>query len=323
MSGNEMVIVSDYAGEDFAKKVARKLECPYIHTNITYFSDGEPDIQVTKNIRGREVFYICPFQPKPVQRFTEITLVNSTLRDSSATKIIDVPTYLGFMKKHYKDRARVPISIRAVAENMELYADSFLTIDMHAKEIQGIFRKPFDHLDGTVLFAEHMKNNFNIDDFAIASPDVGGGGRAIKLAERTGAEQFAIIYKLRDPKTRKTKSIGIMGDVKDKNVIFVDDQEVSCESLEGAAKVAKEYGAKNIYAYATHGLMTEKEGITAEERIANSFIDKLFITDTVPREPKYFEENEKIELISCVDLFSKAIYRIHKNESLSESDLFN
>jgi ribose-phosphate pyrophosphokinase len=314
----EMVIVSDYCGELFGKKLAEKLECAYIPISIKYFPDGEPDIEIMDNVRGKEVYYVCPYFPDPIKRKTEIDLINSTLKYSSAEKIIDVATYLGFMKKDWKDRPRVPISIREVAEAIEKYANRILTIDMHSPQIQGMFRIPLDHLDATVLFADHIKNNFNVSDIVIASPDVGGVKRAKLLADRIGNKEIAIVYKIRDTKTGKVTAVDVIGNVEKKKVVFYDDQAITLGSLCEAAKAVKQKGAKEVYAYCTHGLLVKKDGISAEKRVSDSLLEELYITDTIPRPDSYFEQNKKIKCISCTDLFANAISRIHNNESLSE-----
>lgn len=314
----EMIIVSDYAGEMFAKKLTDKLGCQYVSVEIKYFPDREADIEIMDNIRGREAYYICPYFPDPMKRLSEILFVNSALKYSSAEKIIDVPTYLGFMKKDWKDRPRVPISIREVAVSMEPYVDRVVTIDMHSPQIQGMFRMPLDHLDGTVLFADHIKKNYDVSKIIITSPDVGGVRRARKLAERIGTKELAIVYKIRDSKTNEVTTEEVVGNVEGKKVVLIDDQAITLDSLCEAAKLVKSRGAEEVYAYCTHGLMASKEEVTAEDKLSKSLIEKLYITDTIPRSEQYFRENPKVELISCVDLFAKALKRIHENESLSK-----
>ena len=313
----DVVIVSDYAGDLFARKVAETHGWTYVNTDITRFSDDEFRPQLTENIRGREVYYICPFQPDPIRRYTEINFINSALRDSSAERITDVPTYLGYMKQDWKDRPRVPISIRDVAIMMEQYAKSVLTIDMHSPQIQGVFRIPLDHLDGSVLFADVIRNNYDLSKVIIASADIGGAKRAQKLAERLSLEELAIVYKLRDPKTGRPKSTGVMGDVKNKKVILYDDQGVSLESLEEGAKLVMNYDAESVDGACTHLIGTKKDGITAEDRVARSLIGTLYVSDTIPRPDSYFAENPKIKLVTSINLFTEAIRRIHNNESLS------
>jgi ribose-phosphate pyrophosphokinase len=315
---SEMMLVSDYSGRAFAEKLVDKLHCQHVAVEIKYFPDQEADVEVMGNIRGREVYYICSFFPEPMKRDSEIRFVNSALKYSSAETIVDVPTYLGFMKKDWKDRARVPISIREIAVSMEEYADRVVTIDMHSPQIQGMFRVPLDHLDGTVLFADHIKKNFDLSEIIITSPDLGGVRRARKLAERLGTKELAIAYKMRDPKTNDVTIENVIGDVESKTVIFVDDQAITLDSLSEAAKLVTSQGAREVYAYCTHGLMAPRKGVRAEDKLAKSVIKKLFITDTIPRSEQYFKENSKIGLISCIDLFAEALRRIHDHEPLSE-----
>jgi len=314
----DMVIVSDYAGELFGKKLAKRLMCQHVSVKREYFQDEEIDVQIGDNVRGREVCYVAPWFPDPTRRFTEIAFVNSALKYSSAARIIDVFTYLGFMKKDFKDRPRVPISIREVAESIERYAHRLLSIDPHSPQIQGVFRIPADWLDGSVLVAEDIKKRYELTKTKVVSPDIGAVKRSKILAERIGQKKLAIVYKMRDISTGETTAEDVIGDIDNMDIVFWDDQAVTLDSLCGGAKIAKERGANKIYAYCTHGLMVPKNGVSAEQRIRESEIEKLYITDTIPRPDSYFEENPKIELISCMELFAEALKRIHENRSVSE-----
>lgn len=313
----DFVIVSDYAGEPFGRKLAQKLGCQYVHASIELFPDGEADIRVLDNIRGRIAHYVCPFQPDAMRRFTEVALINSALKYSSAASIVDVPTYLGFMKKDWKDKPRVPISIREVAISVEQYAQRVITIDMHSQQIEAVFRIPVDHLDGTKLIAEHIENHYELDSVVIASPDLGRGKRAERLASRLGTKNLAIVYKIRDIVTGETVARGVMGNVKGSDVIFIDDQAVTLGTLVAASAAVIDEGARSVVAYCTHGVMAAKDDTTAEQKLSDSLIQKLYIMDTIPRPPPYFEINPKIEEISAIDLFAEAIRRNHTGESLS------
>ena len=315
---SEAVIVSDYAGEAFGKKIANMLEWNYVPVESRYFNDGELDIQVKDNIRGRDAFYICPYFPDPVRRHTEIQLINSALKYSSARRVIDVPTYLGFMKKDWKDRPRVPISIREVAVMMEQYANKVITLDMHSDQIQGMFRIPLDHLDGSVLFASDIKKNYELDKIMICSPDSGGGKRAKRLTERLGGKEYAMVYKIRDVQTGDVIAVNVMGNVEGKRAIFIDDQGVTLKSLSEAANKVLEYGAIGADAYVTHGLMVSDDGgVKAEDRLAQSQLRKLIFTDTIPRDKSYFDSNPKIRCLSSIPLVGASIERDHYNKSLS------
>ena len=270
-------------------------------------------------MRGRKVYYVCPFFPEPVKRFTEIAFVNSAIKYSSADSIIDVPTYLGFMRKDWKDRPRVPISIRETAESMEKYAKKVITMDMHSRQIQGVFRIPLDHLDSSVLFAAHINSRPDRQDIVIASPDIGATKRTQKLIGHIGADRMVIVYKLRNVSTGDVSAVDVLGDVAGRSVVFIDDQAVTLGSLCEGAKAVMERGAASVDAYVTHGLnVPDKRGVTAEQRLAESLINKLYITDTIPRPDSYFTANPKIKCISCVSLFAEAIRRDYNDESISE-----
>jgi len=316
----ELIIVSDYAGHLLAKKVADQIGCKYVPFNSKYFPDGEIDPQLSDNVRGHEVYYFCPYWPDPLQRDTEIKFLNSTLKYSSAGKIFSVPTYLGFMKKDWKDRPRVPISIREVAVGtMEPYVNHLLTIEMHSAQIQGMFRIPSDNLDGTVLFAPHIKKHFDLSRSIVVAPDLGATKRAKTLAERLGLREFAIVYKMRDPRTGEVTAEGVFGDVDGKTCILVDDQAVTLSSQVEASKLLREHGAEDIHSYTTHGLMVDgTDEISAEQRLSDSLIERLYITDTIPRPDSYFEKHsDRIELISSVDLFANVVKTTFEGGSLT------
>ena len=162
------------------------------------------------------------------------------------------------------------------------------------------------------------KEKYDTSKIIITSPDVGGVKRTRKLVERLGSKELAIVYKIRDPKTGDIITEEVIGNVEGKKAILIDDQAISLDTLCEGAKIVKSKGAEEVYAYCTHGLMASRKGVTAESKLANSMIEKLYITDTIPRAEQYFEENPKLGLISCVDYFSEALRRIHNNKSLSE-----
>lgn len=324
----EIVIVSDYAGDPLARKIAHRLECQYIPINMGRFPDGETDLQVTKSIRSRSVHFVCPYYPDPERRFTQIYLTGNALRNSSAERIVAVPTYLGFMKQDRKDKPRVPISIQAVAEATERYAHRVITMDMHADQSESAFRLPLDHLDGTVLIAKHIMDHYELANVTLGSPDIGRGKRVKSISRRTGIRRMALVDKDRDVKTGETTYTGVIGDVSGRDVIFYDDQAISLGTLSLAAKAVLERGAKRVISYCSHGIMAPKKArdevtgeervvSTAEQRLADSPIEMLYFTDSIPRPDSYFEANPKINLISCVDLFAEAIERNHLGKSLS------
>lgn len=314
----ELIIISDYAGKHFATNISNKLHCNCVNAEIKYFPDDEADIQISQNIRGKRVYYVCPFYPDPMRRYAEILFTCSAMKYSSPDSITLVAPYMGFMKKDWKDKPRVPISIRTVAESIEPYAKKLITADMHSNQVQGMFRIPVDHLDASVVFARHIKETYGTKNIIITSPDIGAMKRTRKLSERLQEGEISVIYKLRNIETGDVQATNLLGDVSGKKIIFMDDQAVTLGSLCEAARLVKEKGAEEIYAYVTHGLMVKKNGQTAEERLSDSLIDKLYITDTIHKPDDYFSNNSKIELIPLFELFAEAIRRDFNNESVSE-----
>ena len=276
------------------------------------FRDGEFRPKIGKNIRKSNCFLIHDSNLEPSRWFTELCFINQALRNSSAQDIIDVLPYHRFSRQDKKDESRVPIGAKVVADAIGLYANRVLTIDVHNPAIQGFYSIPFDGLDSHPTLATQLNKNSPeiLEDLVIMSPDEGGVKRARGCAEKLNIKDFAIRDKYRKVAGEVGGSRGILGDVKDKNVLIVDDILDSGGTLIKATKSCKDRGAKKVYAYCTHGLFTE--GV----EVFNSHLDNLYIADTLK-----VPDTENIQKISIAPLLGEAIYRISVGESLSA--LFN
>lgn len=288
------------------KKRPENLGVDFNELTINYFRDGEIKPKIAKNVRRKKCYFIHDSAKKPNDWLAELIFVNETLRNSGAGEIIDVLPYLRYCRQDRKDESRTSISMKAVADSISKYADRAVTIDAHFSQIQGFFDIPLDNLYSSSIAADYFKKNYPelIKDCVILSPDAGGASRAQGFAKRFGVGEIAVGYKSR-PKPGEVGKLRIIGEVKDKNVIILDDIIDSGGTLVKAADECRKSGSLKVYAYATHGLFTK--GSNLEN------IEKIFTSDTV------YRGNEKnVEVISTVSLLSEALYRINEGKSISE-----
>ena len=304
-----LVIIDGGSNSELANKIAKELGVKAHDTAVTKFNDGETGVEINDNVRGKNVFIIQPTSDPVNEHFMNLLIMIDALKRASAVTITAVLPYFGYARQDRKDRPRTPITAKLVANLLTTAgADRIVTIDIHAHQIQGFFDIPLDHLYARNIFIEKIKEiNGNS---MVVSPDVGGAKMAEGYAERVGSE-MAIVHKKRiDDKT--TEVSGVVGDVKGRDVVLVDDIIATAGSLCEAAKVLREQGAKKVYAMITHGVLSGP----AIERIEKSDIDTLYVTDTIeiPKEKRI----KKIEILSCAPLLADAISRINNNESVSQ-----
>jgi ribose-phosphate pyrophosphokinase len=286
-------------------------------SNLIKFSDGEFVPILQESVRD-EVVYIIQSLFSPCSNMMELMLMTDAAKRASATEVIAIIPYMGWARQDRKDRGRTPISMKLVANILKTSGiDKIVTFDLHSEQIQGFFDIPVNLLSANYIFIPYLKS-LNLDNILIASPDVGGTKRAKKLADKLHSE-MVICYKHRST-DGNIQEMKIIGDVKDKNVIIVDDIVDSAETICKAADLIISEGAKSVYAFVTHPVLTDK----AYENIANSKITKLIITDSIPL--KDFDDmNElegkgldKIKILSLDNMISKAIMVMNNKDSLSE-----
>ena len=311
MAANDYMIFSGSANEPLAKKIASRVGKVLGSIELRKFSDGEIWVKYQENIRGLEVFIIQSTNP-PVENIMELLIMIDAAKRASAKSITAVIPYFGYARQDRKDQPRVAITAKLLANLITVSgADRVITMDLHAAQIQGFFDIPFDHLYASSVFQgnfDHFK-----DDLVIVSPDVGG----IKIA-RAYAKLFncaLVVIDKRRPRQNLAEVVNIIGDVKDYNVLIVDDLIDTAGTFVGAVSALKENGAKKIFGAVTHPLLSGD----AVEKIEKSEINKLYVTDTINLKDK--AHSEKINVISAADLFSEAIRRTFNNESISS--LFN
>jgi len=310
-----MKILSGTSNPRLSKEISKRLKLKLINTNIKRFADGEIYIEINENIRGNSVFVIQSTSNPANDNIMELLLCIDALRRSSAKNITAVIPYFGYARQDRKVAPRTSISAKVVSNLItNAGATRIVTVDLHAGQIQGFFDIPVDNLFTTPMFTRYIKKKFKTKNLVCVSPDVGGVQRTRGLATKIKAD-LAIIDKRR-PAPGKSEVMNIIGEVKGKNCIIVDDIIDSGGTIVNAVEALKKAGAIDVYVFITHAVLSGD----AAKKIQNSKIKKLIITDTIDNSFK-IKNNSKIEVISIAPLMAEAINRI--SNSTSVSDLFN
>ena len=346
INGNGYAIIANPEGDawEFAKEIYSKMleidkkrkkdskdkrdtlegKIEMIEIKFTKFRDGEFKTKITKNVRRKTCFFVHDSSLPPSDWLTQLTMVNNALELASASEIIDVLPYLLFSRQDRKDESRVAINAKVIADTIGLYADGVMTIDLHAPQIQGFYPLPLDNLFSSPFVIDYLFTNYKEllnEDLAIMSPDAGGVPRAKNFKELLN-KKYRLLNKKYKKETKETSliigskqrpregEVGdyiIIGDVKEKTVFIIDDILDSGGTLMKAAESLKKVGAKEIYAYVTHGLFTE-----GFDRL-KPYFEKIFVSNT----RKIPFSDEKLEIIDITGLLAEAIYRTINGESLS------
>ena len=297
------------ANPELAKKICKELDIPLTDALASRFSEGEIRIKINENIRGRDVFVVQPTCPPVNENMMELLILIDALKRASAKRITAVVPYYGYARQDRKDQPRVPITAKLVANLITVAgANRLLTMDLHAGQIQGFFDIPVDHLFAVNVVVEYF-NKLKLKDFVLVSPDVGGIKMARAYAKRFEAS-LAVVDKRRISADR-AEVMNIMGEVKNKNVVIVDDLIATAGSIVEAASALSKAGAKNIYAAVTHPVLSGP----AISRIESSCIKQLIVCDTIPLDQT--KKHPKIKVLSVASLLAEAIKRIHNEESIS------
>ncbi|MCD6450047.1 MAG: ribose-phosphate pyrophosphokinase [Thermotogaceae bacterium] len=304
---NELKIFSGSANIPLAKKIVDYLGLEIGCVELGRYADGEINFRIGETVRGHDVFIVQSTSPPVNEHLMELLIMIDAFKRASARTIAVVMPYYGYARQDRKARGRDPISAKLVANLLTVAgADRIITIDLHAEQIQGFFDIPVDNLWSFPVFVEKIKE-FNYKDLVVVSPDVGGVKRARKFAEKIGAP-LAILDKRR-PKDNVAEIMNVIGDVEGKVAVLFDDIIDTARSLVEGAKALIKAGAVKIIAAATHGILSDG----ATERIMNSPIEKLYITDTI----YHNKLPEKFEVLSVYKLLGETIMRIRKNLSVS------
>lgn len=308
----EIMIFSGNASQELTKNVAEHLNLPIGKVVVGRFSDGETMVEIQENVRGRDVFIVQSTCAPSNDNLMELILLADALRRASAAKITAVVPYFGYARQDRRVRsARVPITAKIVADMMAAVGISRLvTVDLHADQIQGFFYMPVDNLYSTPIMLEDISQG-GYKDIMIVSPDVGGVIRARAIAKRLAGADLAIIDKRR-PRQNEAQVMHIIGDVKDRDCIIVDDIVDTASTLCRAVEALKEHGASKVAAYITHPVLSGN----AIQNINTSLLDEIVVTDTIPLHEDA-KQCKRIRSLSLSHMIAEAIRRISGAGSLS------
>jgi ribose-phosphate pyrophosphokinase len=308
---SELMVFTGNANPELAKKIVENLGMSLGEVSVTQFSDGEINVELLTNVRGRDVFVVQPTCAPTNDNLMELIVMVDALRRASAGRITAVVPYFGYARQDRRVRsARVPITAKVVADMMvSVGVDRVLTVDLHAEQIQGFFDVPVDNVYGSPVLLEDIEQQ-NFPDLITVSPDIGGVVRARAVAKQLGTD-LAIIDKRR-PRANVAEVMHIIGEIENKTCLLVDDIIDTAGTLCSAAKALKDHGAKKVIAYCTHPVLSGK----AIENINNSMLDELVVTDSIPLS-EAAQQCSRIRVLTLSKMLAEAMRRLSNEESLS------
>ena len=303
-----VALISGSSHPTLAKQISEILNIPLTDTLVTRFSDGEIRVQINESVREKRVFVIQSLCNPTNDNIMELLLLIDAAKRASAKEVNAVIPYYAYARQDRKDQPRVPISAKVLANLLQsVGTDRVIVVDLHAEQIQGFFDIPVEHISALPLFADYLKK-LNLQDLVIVSPDAGGAKRANKLAKKLGAE-LAIIYKMR-PRPNAVEVFDVIGNVEGKNCVIVDDIVDTAGTLVAAADMLLKKGAKSVRACITHGVLSGP----AVERLNNSKLEELVITDTIPTDDKSISIKK---VLSIAPITAEVIRRVVEGIPLS------
>ncbi len=304
-----MKIISGTAHPQLAQDIANEMSQSLCEAMVTTFPDGESFVQINESMRGEDVYIIQPTCPPTNHNFMELLVMVDAVRRASAERITAVMPFYGYARQDRKDKPRVPITAKLVANLLTAAGvNRVLTMDLHAPQIQGFFEIPVDHLLSVPVLIKHLRENYvkDTNNLVVVSPDIGGVKNAKIYANALGTE-LAIVAKQRISAT-EVDAHAVIGNVQGKDVLMVDDMTESGGTLCAAADILKQHGAARIFAGVSHGVLNP----AARERLANSSIERLLTSDSVP-----MACGDIVDTVSIAPIFAQAIQNIHNNDSVS------
>ena len=307
---NSFLVFSGTSSRYLAEKICKSLNCPLGNLVVTRFSDGEFAVSYEESIRGRDVFLVQSTFPNS-DNLMELLLMIDAAKRASARNIIAVIPYFGWARQDRKDKPRVSIGAKLIADLLMVAGiDRLITMDLHADQIQGFFDVPVDHLYASGVILPYLQS-LKLDNLVIASPDVGGSKRANTYAKYLGCP-LVLCNKTR-ARANVVDTMQIIGDVVGKNVVIVDDMVDTAGTIAKAADIMKEAGALSVRACASHCVMSGP----ATERVDGSALEEIVFTDSIP----YNKDCSKVKQLSVADMFAETIRRVVSNESISSQYL--
>ena len=290
-----------------AEKICNSLGCPLGQMNIQHFADGEFSVSYEESIRGKDVFLVQSTFPN-ADNLMELLLMIDAAKRASAHSIIAVIPYFGWARQDRKDKPRVSIGAKLMADLLAVAGiNRLITMDLHADQIQGFFNVPVDHLYASAIFLDYIKNSLNVENLVIATPDVGGTKRASSYAKYLGVP-MVICHKSR-LRANEVAEMRIIGDVKGMDVLLIDDMVDTAGTITKAANLMMDNGAKSVRAIASHAVMSDP----ASTRGGESSLTEMIFTDSIP----YSNKCEKVRVLSVADMFAEAIRRVCSDQSIS------
>lgn len=291
--------------QELAQQIAQHFGVPLGNVIFSRYSDGEFQPSFEESVRGTRVFIIGSTHPSS-ENLMEMLLMLDAAKRASARHITAVMPYFGWARQDRKDKPRVPIGAKLIANLLEAAgATRIITMDLHADQIQGFFERPVDHLFASTIFVPHLQS-LNLSNLCIASPDMGGSKRAYAYSKFLESD-VVICYKQR-AKANVISHMELIGDVKSKNVVLVDDMVDTAGTLTKAAELMIDRGALSVRAICTHAILSGN----AYERIENSKLEELIVTDTIPQK----KQSSKIKVLNCAPLFANTMKSVHQNKSI-------
>lgn len=302
-------LLAGNANPALAQEISQYLEIPLLDAQVGHFNNGEIQVMIGESVRGKDIFIIQPTCQPVNENLMELLIMTDACKRASAKSVTAVVPYYAYARQDRKTRGREPISAKLVANLLSAAGlDRVVTVDLHAGQIQGFFDIPVDHLAAAPALADYFRN-LQLEDVIVVSPDLGGVTRARNMADLLGVG-IAIVEKRR-PRPGCAEVMNLIGDVKGKTCIMIDDMVDTAGSLCEGAKALLKLGAKDVYACCSHGILTDP----AVQRIQDSGIKQLVITNTIPLDPK--KKCDKIVSISLAPMLSEFIRCIYNNESVS------
>ncbi|MDR1937494.1 MAG: ribose-phosphate pyrophosphokinase [Tannerellaceae bacterium] len=290
-----------------AEKICNSLTCPLGQMNIQHYADGEFSVSYEESIRGRDVFLVQSTFPNS-DNLMELLLMIDAAKRASAHSIIAVIPYFGWARQDRKDKPRVSIAAKLIADMLSTAGiNRLITMDLHADQIQGFFNVPVDHLYASTVFLDFIKRELPIDNLVIATPDVGGTKRASSYSKYLGIP-MVICHKSR-LRANEVAEMRIIGDVDGLDVLLVDDIVDTAGTITKAANLMMENGAKSVRAIASHAVMSDPASL----RVDQSSLTQIIFTDSIP----YSKKCDKVKILSIADMFAEAIHRVCNDESIS------
>ncbi|MCC8171263.1 MAG: ribose-phosphate pyrophosphokinase [Parabacteroides sp.] len=290
-----------------AEKICQSLDCPLGQMNIQHFADGEFSVSYKESIRGRDVFLVQSTFPNS-DNLMELLLMIDAAKRASAHYITAVVPYFGWARQDRKDKPRVSIGAKLIADMLSTAGITrLITMDLHADQIQGFFDVPVDHLYASSVFTQYVKDNLPLDNLVITTPDVGGTKRASAYSKYLGVP-MVICHKSR-LRANEVAEMRVIGDVKGLDVLLIDDMVDTAGTITKAADLMMAEGAKSVRAIASHAVMSDP----ASDRVDRSALTEIIFTDSIP----YSKKCAKVKVLSVADMFAESIRRICSNQSIS------